>query len=353
MTIQMHKKLKCRICKKTIKKNNFKLCLTNAPLIDDFILEDSSEQEYLNDINTCKFGKCGVVQNPSNRNLSEYISTYGHFSSAALLTKTFMSKMCDNLMLFFKEVNGRDATSVFEPGPGDGVKLAYFANKGCFVIGIEPNQGLVEASMNSGINTRQGLFNRSTINSTDYLSFDIGVTSYTFDNCTDPLGFLRVANLMLKPNRLIAIEAHDLSEIERRSEYCLFEHEHIEYLGAHSIEELLRFSGLRICRINPIDKKCIRANSLVKRACKTATPFEGIYKPAQRNPKNNSQCNNFNLIINSLVARVYKWVEQKSEILVGCGAEDRGVMTLTQLSNTQNLKKFLANEMEAQMGKCS
>jgi len=212
--------INCRICKENLGEPE--VILNEMPLTDGFVeINDSSGSEFIKDILIYECKKCGFVQNPVNFSYADYYKDYNYSSGHSEFTKIFFDKYAEIMSELYLKANGSKAKSVIEAGSGDGVQLKSFKEIGFEVLGIEPSDYLVKVSNDSGIKTDLKLFdtNLSIEN-----SFDVCISSYTFDHMPDPIDYLRTAHKVLSEGGLVAVEVHDLEKIVKRTEFCLFEH---------------------------------------------------------------------------------------------------------------------------------
>ena len=298
------------------------------PLTDGFVeVNDSSNSEFIKDILIYECKKCGFVQNPVNFSYADYYKDYNYSSGHSEFTKIFFNKYAEIMDKLYLETNGRKATSVIEAGSGDGIQLLSFQDIGYDVLGIEPSDYLVKVANDSGINTDLKLFDT---NLSIQNSFDVCISSYTFDHMPDPIDYLKTAHQVLGDGGLVAVEVHDLEKIVERTEFCLFEHEHTIYMNASDISKLIESQGFDVVSINPLDDSVTRANSLLIVARKSdnhSDPITELHTEEAFTTLNNR--------IKGTISKLDQWVLSLSEEspLIGYGAGGRGVMTLAAMDN--------------------
>lgn len=318
----------CRICQGALGAPAVRLAA--MPLTDEFIQPtEPGKAEFLHDIHIHECPHCGIVQNPVDFNYGAYYRDYQYSSGHSDFTQGFMRRYAAAALDAFAAANGRGAHRVLEVGSGDGAQLRCFSDAGLpTVLGIEPSEYLAQVANAQGIATEVALFDTGLL-TRNLGSFDICLSSYTFDHVRNPGEYLAVANAMLVPGGVLAIEVHDLQKIIERAEFCLFEHEHTIYLTAADIQRLVEAAGFKVVAINPLPAQGVRGNSLIVLAVKTqATPFAA---PASAGA--HSELPALQGRIASLTQRLDQWIDglPADARLVGFGAGGRGVMTLAGL----------------------
>ena len=252
----------CRVCKAVL--NSPMVVLADMPLTDDFVpIEFSGRKEFLQDIKIFECSVCGLVQNPTNFDHEGYYRDYRYSSGKSAFTQNFMRRYAEVICGEYERLNKRVPVSVLEVGSGDGEQLKQFKRFSAHrVLGVEPSEFLARLALDSGIPTQVSFFGAGTKDSLCE-SFDICVSSYTLDHVRNPLEYLQAAHALLSDDGLLAFEVHDLEQIVKRTEYCLFEHEHTIYLSASRAVSILRSQGFDVVAVNPLPAKEVRGNSLI------------------------------------------------------------------------------------------
>ena len=116
----------CRVCKKELKDFELYLKLEDCPLTDEFLENNSNKSEYIKNIFIYKCDCCGIVQNPSAFDYSEYYQDYQYSSGGSEFTRRFMQNYMNECIKVFKEENKKDPKFILEPGSGDGEQLSFF-----------------------------------------------------------------------------------------------------------------------------------------------------------------------------------------------------------------------------------
>lgn len=324
-------KPQCRICKSDI--DNRILLLEGMPLTDDFVNKnDIGRKEYIHDIEIHQCPQCGIVQNPKDFDHEAYYDDYQYSSGNSDFTKNFMASYAREVVNAFHDCNGHHPESVVEIGSGDGQQLKQFALLGISKLkGIEPSNHLAEIADSNGIDTTVALFGKSSLGKLPS-SYDICISSYTFDHVRNPIEYLESAHGLLADNGILALEIHDLETIIKRTEYCLFEHEHTTYLTDRDIKFLLENTGYAVLSINPLPPNVTRGNSLIivaKKSNRSSAPTIFSRPTRSGSPKRLQKT------VDSTINRIDDWIKKlpDSTRLVGFGAGGRGIMTLAALSN--------------------
>ena len=329
----------CRFCESKLDKEL--VLLKSMPLTDEFVKKDLDQKEYIEDIHIFQCSFCGLVQNPADMNYSQYYQEYNYSSGHSKFTKLFMSEYAKVSINEYKNVSGVGVQSVLEVGSGDGEQLKCFLEMGVnSVLGIEPSAFLAKQSNNAGIPTILDLFSIKTTKNIPSASFDICLSSYTFDHVPDPVDYLKAANRLLKNNGILSFEIHDLDQIYSRSEWCLFEHEHTVYMNSGIVSSMVNAFGFEVVAINPLNKKLTRANSLIVMAKK----IRSLNEAHVINFKNdNYRYNDLNKRINQTIKSIDNWIARITECdsLIGWGVGGRGVMTLAAITNSDKFQAII------------
>lgn len=317
--------MKCRLCSADLHE---RICFLPAmPLTDEFVPIDHVRNEFIHDINIYQCQSCGLVQNPVDFDHEGYYENYEYSSGHSEFTRSFMRSYALAVIDAFRSVHGRDPTTVLEIGSGDGAQLRIFQEIGVAeVLGIEPSEALVRQSEKIGVPAYKGLFSLSMIDDLPRRDFDICLSSYTLDHVRNPADYLSAAHHLLVPGGVLAFEVHDLSRIEERGEWCLFEHEHTIYMDADMARMIAHRNGFEVYTVNPLPEKMVRANSLIVIAHKSGD----VFKSSNLTPVDYSALQKR---IDRIAERIDAWIDAlpSNDELVGYGAGGRGVMTLAAL----------------------
>ena len=329
----------CYFCSQTLSPKPL-LRIPDSPFTDSFtasVLE--AKNCFKADISIFQCPSCGVVQNPLPLCSQDYYQDYEYTSSRSPLVANFMRDLAEHCIKLYSDLNHSPPTLVLEPGSGDGFQLKCFQEHGLTVQGIEPSYSLTQAAIANGCDTICSLFDSTISSRLPHVQYDIVISSYTFDHSPDPLQFLETAYNCLRQDGLLCLEVHDVSLIQRRCEFSLFEHEHTVYLNAAQLEHILMASGFKLISHNPFPQAHTRANSLIVIAQKLLT----------KSPLNlpiihscSTDLRDIQAQLHNTVSRLDSWVTSRSSnSLVGYGAGGRGVMTLAQLSQATSFKALL------------
>lgn len=331
----------CRISSEALKHQVCKL--NEMPLTDDFINLKSSKtrKSFLGDIRIYKCRSCGIVQNPKDFDYSKYYKDYRYSSGHSNFTKNFMKLYAEYLISKYRMVNHTEPKCVLEVGSGDGIQLSFFNQLGMDnLLGIAPSDYLAKKAEGEGISTLIGLFG---LGITDEINnkYSICLSSYTFDHVSNPIDYLLAANRVLEMGGILSFEVHDLEQIVRRTEYCLFEHEHTIYLNQKTAQFIVEGCGFELIDLNPLDDTITRGNSLIIVAKKTIETERFKFCKSHRiheEPLKNVQSN-----IDEMVHRIERWLVSMPEAseIIGFGAGGRGVMTLAAIAKSYRFSALL------------
>ena len=325
----------CRFCSSSLKISDQILNLDKMPLTDNFIEKsDKSSLEYLEDIEIFLCTNCNLVQNPKNFDYLNYYKDYNYSSGHSQFTLNFMNKIADHITNKFFDLYDQKPKSVVEIGSGDGIQLKEFYNLNYqTILGIEPSSYLAKVSRSLGIEVVENIYDCRIEKLLDHKTFDVCISSYTFDHMPNPKEYLETSYNIMSENSLLVIEIHDLDKILQRNEWCLFEHEHTIYLNREMALNFLLSCGFEVIEFNPLHDRDVRANSLIIVAKKIKNKVDSKSKFILKNPSTN--LNNLQESINNTIQKIDDFVEKitSKEKLIGFGVGGRGVMTLAALKN--------------------
>ncbi len=339
----------CRYCKHPLRKKV--VSLSNMPLTNEYIYKNQTDiKEFEEDINIFECSNCGLVQNPINLDYEGYYRDYDYTIGHSTFAQNFFDLYAEIAINFYTQENGFKPKSVLEIGSGDGCQLSKFIDKNVIdVTGVEGSKVLVDNANSNGIKTIHSLFNVDFINN-NAKKYDICLSSYTFDHASDPREYLRLAHNALNENGILAIEIHNLDEIIKRTEYCLFEHEHTIYLTPNDAKRFLELNGFTVLSLDPIDQKSVRANSLIIIAKKVQDTSKIVSNEDMGLiSHSNKNLDTLNFRINKTIENIESWIDNiPPEIpLVGFGAGGRGTMTLAALSNYSRFSAVLDSNYQS------
>ncbi|GAB2718055.1 class I SAM-dependent methyltransferase [Paenibacillus thermoaerophilus] len=249
--------------------------LPQMPLTEEMRRPGDPAASYLADIDVYVCGDCGVSQTVGSLEMGDYYADYGYTVGSSRLASRFMERLAAALR---RRYGLADGFKTIEIGSGDGTQLACFKRHGADVYGVEPSAVLCRESRTRGVPVLEALFGPGTVDRLPepFREADVLLMTYTFDHLPDPADALAAARRTLHPRRgLLVLEVHDLEQIVRRREYCLFEHEHYTYWTAATLKAALARSGFRLLTAKLLPERDRRGNSLLV----VASPFSAGYQP--------------------------------------------------------------------------
>lgn len=329
-------KVNCRICGKGL--DGPVLRLEQMPLTDEFGSSECKHGGYLADIRIYQCQHCGIVQNPDDFDHDSYYLDYQYSSGHSEHTHRFMAGYAKVVSELFEKNAHHKPQRILEIGSGDGEQLIKFKELACAEVkGIEPSAYLAKIAEQKGVPTEVALFGAGSL-AEENGSYDICLSSYTFDHVRSPIEYLKASYDLLNPDGLVAIEVHNLEKIIQRSEYCLFEHEHTVYLTPNCAEKIFNLAGFEVIAIDPLPESVTRANSLIvvgKKRDKKDVRSAGFVQIAGLDQLRGT--------IAGLVSRIEAYANAlpAGEKLIGFGVGGRGVMTLAALPNHARFSAML------------
>ena len=342
-----HRK-RCRICGGANLKKW--VHLPGMPLTDDMRMLDDLGEEFTYDIDVFRCLDCDVSQLLHNVDFEKYYSDYNYTVCKSKLANKFMLSLAEAV---FKQYNLPKDFKVVEIGSGDGTQLNYFKKMGAIVFGFEPSKKLYSISKSKGLQVYNGLFTKDTsiYIPKELIPVDVLLLTYTFDHISEPMAFLDIAKIILNDKTgLLIIEVHDLDEIIKLREYCLFEHEHTIYLTLETMQRVLNRAGFTMISSKLLPKEKRRGNSLLIVATinryldKNQLNYKSF--PMKLNNETKKMYENFNDEIKKGIGRLDKFVKKQLSLgnrIAGYGAGGRGVMTLASME-TSSMFEYICDK---------
>lgn len=323
----------CRWCraKALIEEVTFE----EMPLTDEFVKESDIGKEYLADIQICICQNCGLIQNPNDFSFSRYYEDYNYSSGHSEFVQIFMQNFAEYLTEKYQELFNCLPSNVLEVGSGDGVQLREFQKLGIQALGIEPSEHLQNEANKNQITTLKEYFDENTIyNTLKDRKYSITLSSFTLDHIPDPKTFLNHLWQISADNSITAFEIHDVTKINDRGEWCLFEHEHMIYTDENFWKRNLIECGFEFIEANPLPDKIVRANSLLVIGRK-------VDKRSSVNQTSTVQRLKIDKAkIHSVQKKLEEFLSTHNNSIIGWGLGGRGVMTAALLKNSSNIVAF-------------
>lgn len=234
------------------------------PFMDGFVREETKGTEFLADVEVSWCENCRTVQRLQDVDMSSYYQQdYIYTVSGSPMVQRYMRELAQAVWKRFGLQNG---SPVLEIGSGDGHQLGYFRELGARVLGFEPAVALARRSREIGVDVVECLFSEKTIPliPNGFRPAKVVLLTYTLDHLPDPLSFLDAVRPVLdSESGILVIEVHDVAEIMRRREACLFAHEHSVYLSRFTMKRILERTGFRMVCTDLIPAGVRRGNSLL------------------------------------------------------------------------------------------
>ncbi len=325
----------CRVCA----GNRLRLILhlADMPLTDDFVPQSMFGSEFRCDLNLYVCEDCATVQTRHDVSGQEYYKDYRYSVAGSATASRFMRLLAESVV---RRCGTADPARrrILEIGSGDGSQLLAFKQLGWQVLGYEPSAILAQSAEQRGVPTIRGHFDLSFKPElpNDFHTVDVLLLSYTFDHLAHPREFLAAARSLLRPDSgILVVEVHNLEDIFKRREYCLFEHEHTIYLTAASAASLAAREGFKVLDYDPVPGNERRANSLIF----VATPQGADQSRPAVLPLEPAKAGFYErqaALIQQGIANLDCFVDHiaaSGGTIAGYGAGGRGVMTLASMQS--------------------
>ena len=268
-------------------KNNFKLCdlcqsSKSNVLIDlkgNVMTSDHHViQSHLKKIE-CK--KCGLVRNGFEPNLqkiqNEYKKNYGYnsgqsgdmvyFSSSGVQDRS--THTLERILSILSKNDMDSIKTVIEIGCGEGNLIFAFKEK--FpkkkFIGFEINENAVKKGKKRGLDIR-------SLTKYSDIKADLVISYTVIEHTSSPKHFLKLLSKMLNPNGILIIGSPHQDNIF----YDIFFIDHLFHFSVKHIQELARFSNLKLIKKNlgswPINSIALCSFKLSKRKLQTKITYQ-------------------------------------------------------------------------------
>lgn len=332
----------CRICASDRLRQIF--CLDNVPLTDELLTQDQLGTEFVHPLAVCRCDCCGVVQTVHDIDMTGYYRDYHYAVSSSDMVRDYMMKLADSTVTTFGLGHG---DTVLEVGSGDGYQLSCFQQLGLRVIGFEPSTRLVKTSKERGVPVLQGLFSKASFSQIpdQLLPAKAVVLTYVLDHLPNPVSFLAAVGQVLDPVAgVLIIEVHDLAQIAKRCEACLFQHEHTIYLDASSVQSLLGACGFEIITMDLVPRGERRANSLLV-AARLGGGRRAVPLVAQAESVG-TDLTGFDIRAKKAYGKLRQYVLDKAAAgirVAGYGASGRGILSMALSGMTDTTMRYVCD----------
>lgn len=331
--MKINKISNCRVCNSEGIESI--LLLPQMPFTDEFLKKERIGKEFLADIEIGICYDCGSVQNMNNTDMDEYYNDYTYSVQSSPFAMRFMNTLAFRIKEAYFTNN--EKPKVLEIGSGSGEQLLEFKKLGFDVLGIEPSNKLSDYANSIGVTTICAFFDENSEKTilAHFNKVNLVISSYTFDHIPSPRPVLENIYNILDEDGILVLEVHNLDLIQKRNEFCLFEHEHYTYLNHQTISYLLNVSGFKVISFDILNEKEKRANSLLVVAQKVKELVDPIkYNIKLETTNALTLSSNINISIKNFEA----WLEENSDKKIAAyGAGGRGIMTLAAIGNYNRL----------------
>ena len=255
----------CRVCNSARIKKIIDLGM--HPLADTFLPEDKAfepEVYYPLRLGLCE--NCGHVFTlfsipPEER----YQKTeYSYDSSNSMVSIEHFKLFASTLVSYSKPSPG---AMICDVGSNIGTLLSQFKALGYEnVIGIEPSVNIARIAMRNKIMTINSFFSEPVaIELSRKGGVDLLVSSNVVNHMDDLKAMLSNVSICLKSNGLFVFEVPYLLDLVNATAFDTIYHEHVNYFGLRSIDNLLRGSDFSVIKVERLDYMCGSIRVYVKR----------------------------------------------------------------------------------------
>jgi len=212
-----------------------------SPISDQILTKDQlnkPEVTYPITINSCMdcgFCQLGFVVRPELM----YNENYSYDGSTTIGSRqhhiSMANQICDNFKL------GHDSL-IIDIGSNAGVLLSGFRDRGCKVLGIDPSVNVANIARNKGIEVIGEFFSSELAKriKKEYGQVSVITGTNVFAHIDDLHNFFKAADILLKEDGIICIEAPNLVALIENLEYDTIYHEHLSYLSLKPLRDFCK-----------------------------------------------------------------------------------------------------------------
>lgn len=202
-------------------------------------------------LDVCMCRTCTLVQTPDVIDPRELFAHYLYLTGMSETMRTHNRGYAAHVV----ELLGADKDDlIVDIASNDGSLLLEFQALGVRTLGVEPAANVAEIARGRGVDTVTRFFDDAAGSS---LRESHGTATAVLANnvlahVDDPVGFLRGAGRMIKPDGLVIIEAPYVGEMLERLEYDTIYHEHLSYFSIAALSRLALEAGLSLVRVDHV-----------------------------------------------------------------------------------------------------
>tara|TARA_Y100000310_G_scaffold65217_1_gene60726 strand:+ start:584 stop:1726 length:1143 start_codon:yes stop_codon:yes gene_type:complete len=199
---------------------------------------DEPEAAYPITVNSCMdcgFCQLGFVVRPELM----YNENYSYDGSTTIGSRqhhiSMANQICDNFKL------GHDSL-IIDIGSNAGVLLSGFRDRGCKVLGIDPSVNVANIARNKGIEVIGEFFSSELAKriKKEYGQVSVITGTNVFAHIDDLHNFFKAADILLKEDGIVCIEAPNLVALIENLEYDTIYHEHLSYLSLKPLRDFCK-----------------------------------------------------------------------------------------------------------------
>lgn len=269
MMITSRRRTECRLC--ASRDLQLALPMVPTPIGDHYVAaaeRDVPQPVFPLDLHLC--GACGHLQ------LLEVVDPQALFGSYTFVTASSLG-LVEHFRRHAEEVCRRfppqAGALVVEIGSNDGSLLAFYRERGCRVLGIDPAREVAAKATAAGIETLPEFFTAARAEQLrdQYGPAAVIEANNVFAHVDDLADVVRGVRTLLADDGVFVFEVSYLVDILDKRLVDTIYHEHLSY---HSVAPLVRFfraHGLELCDVERIGTKGGSLRGYVRHAAACAT----------------------------------------------------------------------------------
>lgn len=353
----MRGKTTCRSCEST---ELFQaLNLGFSPLANRVLIPaqlDMAESFYPLDLRVCR--TCGLGQLGEFANSSEIFRDYAYLSSTS-------SSWINENRIFAEELEQildlTDTDVVVEIASNDGYLLTRWAEKGLKVLGIEPALNVATIAAWAGVPTSPEFFGTSLSNELVKMGVlpRLIVAKNVVAHVPDLTDFLTGLSVLATERSLIVIEAPTIDQVLVEKQFDTIYHEHFSYLSVQYLQQSLPRFGLELAGIEKVKTHGGSTRFFVTKAGSEdhcpAKFAANLKRAVQRDDfeahLDEKRWVDMNTWFQNYKTVLRKWIEERSETIIGYGAAAKAVTLLSSAEIPRNSIQFIIDNAKTKQGR--
>lgn len=222
-----------------------------SPLANN-LLDNLDEKTEMYPLEIKRCSKCQNVQLSYVVPPSKMFDNYLYVSSTAASFRKHFEDAADN---YIKQFKLNSESLVVDIGSNDGVFLKPLQQRGVRVVGIEPAKNVAIIANNSGVETINEYFDKSSVSKIfgRYGKADLITASNVFAHSDELVNITKNAFELLKNTGSFIIEVQYLLDTIKDMTFDNIYHEHVNYWSVTALNNFFKNLGYQLYKVDHID----------------------------------------------------------------------------------------------------